>query len=110
METPSSLVVQACLYSDYKHRCTVKFLVAIAPNGALSWISPIYGGQTSDVFIVRDSGFLDLLEPIHQVMADWGFKIKTDLAMKQCTLCIPPSAAKGNQVTLHTSEYMLSMQ
>ena len=66
---------------------------------ALSWISPIYGGRTSDVFIVRDSGFLDLLEPGHQVMTDWGFKMKTDLAMKQCTLCIPPSAAKGNQMT-----------
>ena len=31
-------------------------------------------------------------------MADRGFKIKTDLAMKQCTLCIPPSAAKGTQL------------
>ena len=30
-------------------------------------------------------------------MADQGFKIKTDLAMKQCILFIPPSAAKGNQ-------------
>ena len=32
-------------------------------------------------------------------MADQGFKMKTDLAMKQCALCIPPSAAKGNQMT-----------
>ena len=33
-----------------------------------------------------------------QVMADRGFKIKTDLAAKQCTLAIPPSAAKGVQM------------
>ena len=32
-------------------------------------------------------------------MADRGFKIKTDLAMKQCTLSIPPSVAKGKQMT-----------
>ena len=32
-------------------------------------------------------------------MADRGFKIKTDLAMRQCSLSIPPSAAKGNQMT-----------
>ena len=32
-------------------------------------------------------------------MADRGFKTKTDLAVKQCALYIPPSAAKGNQMT-----------
>ena len=32
-------------------------------------------------------------------MTDWGFKIKTDLAMKTYALCIPPSAAKGSQMT-----------
>lgn len=31
-------------------------------------------------------------------MADRGFKIKTDLALKQFSLSIPPSAAKGNQM------------
>ena len=86
------------MWSDYKHNCTVKFLVAITPNGAVSWLSPLYGGRASDIHIVRNSGFLDILEPCDQVMADRGFKIKTDLAYKQCTLCIPPSAAKGAQM------------
>ena len=31
-------------------------------------------------------------------MADRGFKLKTDLSMKQCYLSIPPSAAKGSQM------------
>ena len=35
MEMPSSLVMQACLYSDYKHHSTVKFLVTITPNGGI---------------------------------------------------------------------------
>ena len=38
------------------------------------------------------------MEPFDQVMADRGFKIKTDLALKQCSLSIPPSAAKGSQM------------
>lgn len=76
---PRSLVVQVCLYSGYKHHYTVQFLVTITSNGALSSISPTYGGRTSDVFIVRDSRFLDLLKPGDQVMADRGFEIKTDL-------------------------------
>ena len=39
-DTPSSLDVQACLWSDYKHHCT------ITTNGAVSWISPVYGGRS----------------------------------------------------------------
>ena len=98
-ETPSSLEVQALLWSDYKHHCTIKYLVSIAPNGAISWLSPAYDGPFTDVFIVRDSGFLRMLELYSQIMADRGFKIKTDLAMVIYSLCIPPSAAKGVQMT-----------
>ena len=53
MDTPSSLEVQALLWSDYKSHCTVKFLIAVSPNGATTWISPLYGGRTSDIYIVR---------------------------------------------------------
>ncbi|XP_066920205.1 uncharacterized protein [Clytia hemisphaerica] len=98
-ETPSSLESHCLLWSDYKHHCTIKFMVCITPNGSVSWISPAYGGRTTDVHIVRNSGFLKLLEPYDLVMADRGFKIKTDLAMKQCSLAIPPSASKGVQMT-----------
>ena len=59
---------------------------------------PAYGGRTSDACIVRDSGFLDLLDPYDQIMADREFKIKTDLALKQCTLAIPPSTDSGCQM------------
>ena len=98
IETPSSLLAQKQTWSEYKHHCTIKFLVCITPTGAISWVSPVYSGRASDVTIVRDSGFLELLDPFDQVMADRGFKIKTDLAAKQCTLAIPPSAAKGVQM------------
>ena len=79
MDTPSSLDFQACLWSDYKHHCTIKFLAAV------SWTSPVYGGRSSEIHVVRDSGFLDLLEPFDQVMADRRFKIESDLAIKQCS-------------------------
>ena len=79
--------------------CTSKFLVAISPNGAISWILSTYGGRTNDVYIIRNSGFIDLLEPYDTVIADRGFKIKSDLPMKRCYFAIPPSAAKGTQMT-----------
>ena len=85
VETQSSLEVQALLWSEYKHHTTFKVLVCITPNGAISWISPAYGGRSSDKFIVTDSGFLDLLEPFDCVMADRGFKIKELLRPGQTT-------------------------
>ena len=36
MDTLSSLDVQACLWSDYKHHCITKFLVFITPIGVVS--------------------------------------------------------------------------
>ena len=97
-ETPSSLEVQALLWSEYKHHCTFKFLVAITPNSAVSWVSPCYGGRTINIYIVRDSRFLDILEPYDTVMADCGFKIMSDLTFCKCFLAISLSAAKGNQM------------
>ena len=37
IETTSSLEIQACFYRDYKHHCTVKYLVCITRNGGVSW-------------------------------------------------------------------------
>ena len=37
-ETPRALDIQAALWSDYKHHYTVKFLVAITPNGAPRYV------------------------------------------------------------------------
>ena len=97
-ETPSNLKLQAILWSDYKHHTTIKFLVCITPNGAVSYISPCYGGRATDKFIVRDCCFLNLVEPYDEIMADRGFKIRDDLLMRQATLSIPPSALGGLQM------------
>ena len=45
IETPSSLEFQATCWSDYKHHCTLKFLIAITPNGLISFVSDCYGGR-----------------------------------------------------------------
>ena len=43
------------------------------------------------LFKIRDSG--------DQVISEQGLKIKTNLVIKQCNLSIPPSPAKGKQIT-----------
>ena len=47
-----------------------KVLVAITPNGAISYVSPCYEGRASDISIVRSSGFLKMIEPFGEIMAD----------------------------------------
>ena len=46
IETPSDLAAAQC-WSDYKHHHTIKFLVGITPNGAISFLS--------DVLITHDA-------------------------------------------------------
>ena len=70
IETPSSLDTSAMCWSNYKHHSTVKYLVGITPNGAVSYLSDCYGGRASDQFIVNDSNFLQYLRPCDEVMAD----------------------------------------
>lgn len=97
-ETPSALDIQATLWCDYKRHSTMKFLIAVTPNGAPCYVPPCYGGRATDKFIVKDCGFLNIVEPYDQIMADRGFKIKDELLMSNAYLCIAPSTKAGLQM------------
>mgnify|MGYP003729670741 CR=1 FL=1 len=86
------------MYSFYYGGETIKFLVGIAPSGRVTFISVIYGGRASDKFIVTDSGFLDLLEPEDEVMADKGFLIEEELSNLQCKLIQPAFLKKRRRL------------
>ena len=62
IEKPSCFRAQSETYSSYKSHNTAKGLVAIAPNGALTFVSDLYGGHCSDKVIVEHCGILQLLE------------------------------------------------
>lgn len=69
------------------------------PNGAFSFISEALGGRTSDVHVMRESKFYDILEPSDQVMADHGFTIAEDLLLHSARLRIPPGKHGQEQFT-----------
>ena len=50
------------LFSNYKHNLTAKYLVGVAPNGAITFISDGYMGSTSDRMVTDDLGILNHLE------------------------------------------------
>ena len=45
--------------------------------------------QASGKFIIRNTGFYDLLESDYEVMADRGFQIQEDLLLHFCRLVVP---------------------
>jgi hypothetical protein len=69
VQRPCDLYLQATTWSDYKHHNTVKYLVAISPNGHSSFTSSSWGGRTTDRHIVQQSSILDLIEPGDSVLA-----------------------------------------
>jgi len=99
IERPKSLLSQAATWSDYKSHNTLKFLLAISPNGFITFVSSCYGGRASDKFICSDSGFYDLLEYGDEVMADRGFQIQEELMLRFCHISVPPGARTKSQMT-----------
>jgi len=75
IQRPFSLKARAQTWSTYKSNNTAKFLIAIAPNGFIMYLSPLYGGRASDHHITKHCGFLNYLLPGDEVMADRGFTI-----------------------------------
>ena len=69
-----------------------------------SYVSPCYGGRTSDKFIFNDCAFVSWLEPNDQVMAERGFKVKEDLMVVQARLVIPPSTCGNLAISSDVSE------
>lgn len=89
IERPTNLTARAQTWSNYKHHNTVKYLVGITPAGAVSFLSTGWGGRVSDKQITLESGFLHLLEPKDEILADRGFLIRDQLAAYGATLRIP---------------------
>ena len=99
IEIPSSLVNQTLTYSSYKSHNTFKLLVGISPTGVVTFLSKLWGGNASDMQIVKESGLLDLLEKGDSVMADKGFLIQDLLDPLGVTLNMPLKRDSNRQLS-----------
>lgn len=91
IQTPSSLDNKSQTYSHYKSHNTFKALIGISMTGAVVFVSNLYGGSASDVYITRKSGLLDLLEKGDAVMVDKGFvHLTSNFQPKGVKMYCPP--------------------
>lgn len=89
IEVPSSLYIRNHCYSMYKGTHTIKYLIAVAPNGTTTFISKGYGGRASDTHITNTCGILSLFKPGDLVMCDKGFP---KIQVNKVVTVIPPRA------------------
>jgi len=97
IERPRSLKARAEVCSNYKRHSTAKVLIACTPQGAVSFVSKVWGGRVSDVDLVRRSGFIS--NKYHhrgdQILADRGFTLEDEFAAVCGVELIIPSFTKG---------------
>ena len=86
------------LWSSYKHHNTLKFLIGVAPNLMITFVSKAFCGSISDKEICLQSGFFDILEPYCSIMADRGFRISQECTSRQIQLIIPPGRRGHTQM------------
>ena len=105
VETSSSLLLQSQLYSSCKSNTTLKGLIDIALQGAVTFLSSLYTGSISDKEITCCCGLLDLLEDNNFVVADKGFDIEDILHKKKIKLNIPPYLQSKGQFSVRPSQF-----
>jgi hypothetical protein len=105
IERPLLFQARASTYSNYKKHNTVKVLIAVAPNGSISFISKAWVGRVSDKVITQRCGFLEHLQCGDVVMADRGFNIHEELSAFGARLLIPAFTKGKTQLSQKEVEY-----
>ena len=102
------MLAQSETCSDYKHHNTWKLLVGVTPNGQVTFLSDLWGGQVPDKQITRESGVLDLMESGDNVTVDRGFDIKHPVP-HDVTVNMPPFLVGREQMTAAKTEETISI-
>ena len=97
LETPKNHILQSVTWSEYKHHNTLKFLVAVAPNSNIIYVSEAYAGKISDKKLTIDSGYLDNVSAYMRVLADKGFNIADEGTARHVFLSVPPGKRGASQ-------------
>jgi len=89
IKQPKLPTAQQSTFSTYKNRNTVKSVIGMTPGGLISYISPAYGGSTSDRQIIERSSLASICNSGDSIMADKGFNVQDIFAGYNVHLNIP---------------------
>ena len=96
IEKSNNLQARKEMWSEYKQRETVKFMIGLSPYLTVNYVSKAWGGRASDKKITLSSrNMLEKLESGPSVMVDRGFDVGPDLAQQGVQLIIPSFKGRG---------------
>ena len=99
IKKPKAPRAQQSTFSTYKNKNTVKTLIGATPGGLISYVSPLFGGSTSDRQIVERSNLFSMCDPGDSIMADKGFNVQDLFAPFDVSINIPTFFRKRNRLT-----------
>lgn len=99
IQRPSNMLTRSKTWSSYKHSHTIKFLVGMNPNGAVSFLSECWGGKASDRWITLNSGLISKIKPGDVILADRGFTLDDYFVAKGANLVVPDFVRGKKQLT-----------
>lgn len=81
-----------------KQESTRKYFASVTPSGAVSFLSLGYSGATPERQIINESGFLHLVDPRDEILANSQISIRDELAALGAVLHVPdPNDGKQTQ-------------
>lgn len=89
IEKQCNVSASAESYSTYQSHHSMKYLIAVSPQGSVRFISDGWGGRTNDKFIIENSDFLSHLFPGDVVLADKDFNVTESVQSFQLDKKIP---------------------
>lgn len=98
MSKPNLPLAQQSTFSKYKHKNTAKLLVGASPGGLVSYVSPTFGGSTSDRQIVERVDLIQKMDPSDHIMADKGFDVDDLVAPYKVHVNVPTYFRKTNRI------------
>lgn len=86
---------QQSLFSTYKNTSTIKSIVVTSPGGMISYVSPAYGGSTSDRQIIERSELWKKCQQGDLVLGDKGINVQDLFAPAGVTVGTPTFLKNG---------------
>ncbi|XP_076134092.1 uncharacterized protein LOC143116696 [Alosa pseudoharengus] len=96
IQRPNSMKGREQTYSYQRHTYTMKYLVAMTPQGAIAFISPAIGGRATDMQVAEASGILERLSSGDYVLAERGFALKESVGV-MCAQVKSSAFGKGRR-------------
>ncbi|XP_047138940.1 uncharacterized protein LOC124814891 [Hydra vulgaris] len=97
IETPKDLKLQIHHNTLKLHHNTLKFLIGVAPNSSIIFVSKAFTDRIGDKKITLDSKFLDLVSS-YTLMADKGFNLIEECVARKIYFITPPGHRGTSQM------------